>query len=1366
MSPALVLVLAVLSLLAVQASAQTYSFCYKAQSSPSSLFEAWSESITGTLAVSGSTITSGSATRVLISGSSNTVNTARLQIISPAGTGSSADNTFLSGSPYVDSHGWLFGIVNSTENTSVTNAIIPSGIPFLTLPNGFAVTALNLVLNSALDAPVESGGDVPGTATMTVSTGTSISCSTPLASTPVHERIQWTFCYTESQNSGSPYGPFTVNYVGQFFTNNYTSVSPISGQTGYMLLSARGTRTQINSAGVVVSNSIIGLGSVQGSGSSLSTERNYDPYLFLGGFVENKTATSFASISSAGVVFVLDNGPILPNGYQTSTQVAGTSEAWLSLAPNGQVVETFFSEFSSSGAQLPTSSYVYPTSSSLVIASVSAPDYVVESAPLPNCPLNFAVFASSSSASTTTYQICAAAVSSISSPAAPWALSDVTSVTVSAFPTLVSSTGQYGFSIVSLQSGTYSQSAQGQNSSSSISSASAASLYLSQSGLWSLDQSGFTQTLASAIRLPSASFSSQAQSQLILQGGVPSPALTSSPIVFSSLSAPWTNRLIPGFNFIIKPVNYATASGAILQATAPKTALIYGGQFNTTQLYNDVWISTDSCQTWTLIGGQGATAAQNALATPFVPLNGAIKIQDALGRLYLLGGNYTSIVQYSDDGLHWSSVVAPWHGRAYTGAIASPLGPVFIFGGQGMVDDHTGASGTYLNDCWMSTNQGLTWSVQTLAAAWDIRDSLMGASYYSPQLQKTVLINSGGHDDTSLNFRPNEVWGSSDMGVTWSLFPRAPYVGRNHAAMRQLSNGVLIVVAGKTDEAGVVNGVTNANLGLNDVWVSLTGGTSWSLCTNMAQFPPRQDLAATVDSAGYLYVSSGIQGQTEVDLADMWKSSISFLDLNAISQACGGIAPSPCGIGLRCWPTPGLPYNCPCDFDLKGEEAPSQSQLVLTPLTNPYTLQPSSLPSCSLPAAAQRVVVQPVPVHQLVVLLPDRLQQRLHLRPVHHRVRGPVHHAGQPDRLPSDRRHRLRHHLRHRLPHSVQRQRRPVRVRHRRPGQPAAVRSQPQRPQVGQFPVPEPAGDQGERVHCQHLQLRHRAAAGHGSHPALRLPAHLHCGHWRGSQPEEWLFVANGEVVEGYLSQLTATGTARSPPLYPTYGSMSIVSISAVDFVTEAPTLPSCPLNFALFTASAATTTYQFCASAFSAALSPSAPWALEETANITVSAIPSFNSVTQQYSFPIQSVSSGFFADIVKGSASSATSQPATFSTRPQLYLTSYGTWTFDTTGLTLQLNSPVRLPTTTGLPVTTSTLTLTGYVPSPAVAASPISFSSLTAPWSPRLIPGFNFILNPITYALPSGTVTQASGSSVALIYGGQFSTTVHVQRHLDLH
>jgi hypothetical protein len=114
-------------------------------------------------------------------------------------------------------------------------------------------------------------------------------------------------------------------------------------------------------------------------------------------------------------------------------------------------------------------------------------------------------------------------------------------------------------------------------------------------------------------------------------------------------------------------------------------------------------------------------------------------------------------------------------------------------------------------------NGGLNWTAQTLSPAWDIRDAMLSASFYSPFLSQHVLLHTGGHDDTVLNFRPNEVWGSSDLGVSWTLFPRAPFRGRNHGAMLVTPQNLLVVVAGKTDLPGSLYGYPTTNLGVNDI---------------------------------------------------------------------------------------------------------------------------------------------------------------------------------------------------------------------------------------------------------------------------------------------------------------------------------------------------------------------------------------------------------------------------------------------------------------------------------------------------------------------------------------------------------------------
>ena len=57
-----------------------------------------------------------------------------------------------------------------------------------------------------------------------------------------------------------------------------------------------------------------------------------------------------------------------------------------------------------------------------------------------------------------------------------------------------------------------------------------------------------------------------------------------------------------------------------------------------------------------------------------------------------------------------------------------------------------------------------------------------------------------------------------------------------------------------------------------------------------------------LDEEGYFYVMGG-SIQYNQGLNDVWKSSISFHDLSAVSKACGIIIPE-CGTGLKCFPGP------------------------------------------------------------------------------------------------------------------------------------------------------------------------------------------------------------------------------------------------------------------------------------------------------------------------------------------------------------------------------------------------------------------------------------------------------------------------------
>ena len=73
-----------------------------------------------------------------------------------------------------------------------------------------------------------------------------------------------------------------------------------------------------------------------------------------------------------------------------------------------------------------------------------------------------------------------------------------------------------------------------------------------------------------------------------------------------------------------------------------------------------------------------------------------------------------------------------------------------------------------------------------------------------------------------------------------------------------------------------------------------------------AEFEDRYLQFTMLDEQGYLYVVAGRATENAGirNFNDVWKSSISFHDINDVSKACNVPIPS-CGVGLRCYPNAG-----------------------------------------------------------------------------------------------------------------------------------------------------------------------------------------------------------------------------------------------------------------------------------------------------------------------------------------------------------------------------------------------------------------------------------------------------------------------------
>jgi len=99
-----------------------------------------------------------------------------------------------------------------------------------------------------------------------------------------------------------------------------------------------------------------------------------------------------------------------------------------------------------------------------------------------------------------------------------------------------------------------------------------------------------------------------------------------------------------------------------------------------------------------------------------------------------------------------------------------------------------------------------TWSQQTAAAQWSARDSPGADSYTSSQLGVEIITMAGGYTTTATYGGNNDVWASSDLGVSWvRVSAAAPWQVRDHGLLLATPAGVLIVTAGGFGEYQTVS---------------------------------------------------------------------------------------------------------------------------------------------------------------------------------------------------------------------------------------------------------------------------------------------------------------------------------------------------------------------------------------------------------------------------------------------------------------------------------------------------------------------------------------------------------------------------------
>jgi len=429
------------------------------------------------------------------------------------------------------------------------------------------------------------------------------------------------------------------------------------------------------------------------------------------------------------------------------------------------------------------------------------------------------------------------------------------------------------------------------------------------------------------------------------------PTVTNSFIMYPlTHRAPWSQRIQPAFLRMTNAVTYTQVGTGTKRSTGPDWLLMYEGSltYSTEGVAtneNDVWASLDMGATWDLIAGitrngtRGYLEAANA-TNSFASRGGSNNCEDptnddvfSIGGIAYIPGTTTQIgatneVWYSTDAISWrqqtgSRTASFTPGRYFSSCDVDDHGVMYVIGGVQPGTDTV--SNRLLGDVWQGRSKGREWvrvddqDVQK----WEPRAEHQVLQWHSPLLNKDIIYVMGGmikYDTRGEQYQNtqtiNDVWASSDGGVTWAVLagPQVemdnPMWSRRWGHAAVITDAGVIVVSGGTDSA---TGKAAQQITKKDMWVSWDGGYTWNqckLCPNAREAcnPDfvRTEQAAQLTKDEKLLLSTGYthyNGSRRIGYSDVWESAISLADHAALARVCGGEEFIPAaGIGLRKWP--------------------------------------------------------------------------------------------------------------------------------------------------------------------------------------------------------------------------------------------------------------------------------------------------------------------------------------------------------------------------------------------------------------------------------------------------------------------------------
>ena len=410
------------------------------------------------------------------------------------------------------------------------------------------------------------------------------------------------------------------------------------------------------------------------------------------------------------------------------------------------------------------------------------------------------------------------------------------------------------------------------------------------------------------------------------------PADTVFAMTAHTRRAPWSARASPALLVMQRAITYRQVTGNVLVSTPPNWLLMYEGSLavgtdeQTATSENDVWASGDEGQTWNIISGisyngsrgyQPSTHPDTSFRHRRLSNNCEDPSNDdvfSIGGLYGSGfaGMSTNEVWYSSDSLTWSLRSGSYDSFIPTRYASScdidGNHNMFVVGGR---QYDTGAA--LLNDVWMGTNLGRNWVRQTDRAPFKARTDHLTIIHDNRAFGRSLIYVIGGmiSADEGDIMLANDVWVTSDQGVTWALVTAAaPFPQRRGLTGVITNSGVMLVIGGT-----YTTGRLNDQQSLRDMWLSLDGGYTWTQCNLPSDHGfVRGQQGATLTPDERLMLASGYAweiGAPRTDYADLWVSNISIANAGKMAQVCGELGVPSAGVGLRTWPGTVVPVANP-----------------------------------------------------------------------------------------------------------------------------------------------------------------------------------------------------------------------------------------------------------------------------------------------------------------------------------------------------------------------------------------------------------------------------------------------------------------------